>query len=119
MALVHKRLKRRLMMIIFLSFFLFLGGFIYGMYLLRSGLFDLSADFLKKWQIKRMDQPWKCMLMGTIITAILQNMFAVWVITSRLVATRLLTFYQSIGIILGAYVGKTITAEIKIGRAHV
>ncbi len=99
-------------MVIFLSFFLFLGGFIYGMYLLRSGLFDLSADFLKKWQIKRMDQPWKCMLMGTIITAILQNMFAVWVITSRLVATRLLTFYQSIGIILGAYVGKTITAEI-------
>lgn len=99
-------------MIIFLSFFLFLGGFIYGMYLLRSGLFDLSADILKKWQIKRMDHPWKCMLAGIMIAAILQNHLAVLVITSRLVSTRLITFYQFIGMMLGAYIGKTITTEI-------
>ena len=100
------------MMIIFLSFFLFLGGFIYGMYLLRSGLFDLTTDVLKKWPIKRMDHPWKCMLTGIMITAILQNHLAVLVITSRLVSTRFITFYQSIGIMLGAYIGKTITTEI-------
>lgn len=99
-------------MVILLSFILFLGGFIYGMFLLRSGLIDLSQILFKKWSIKPFDEPWKCMLIGIVSTLILQNIVAILFITSKLVSRRLLTFHQMIGIVLGSYIGKTITSEI-------
>lgn len=82
------------------------------MYLLRTGLFNLSADSLKKWLITLTDTPWKGVLLGTIITGILQSSSAVMIITIGLVAARMLTFNQSIGIILGTNIGTTITTEI-------
>ncbi|MRG87894.1 Na/Pi symporter [Salinibacillus xinjiangensis] len=93
-------------------FILALGVFLFGMYLVRTGLFKLSADKLKKWLAKLSDKPWKGLLLGTVVTAILQSSSAVTIMVVGLVAGRMLTFSQSIGIILGANIGTTVTTEI-------
>ena len=89
-----------------------IGLFIYGMTLLRAGLFNLSADSMKIWLTKVTETPWKGFLAGVGITCILQSSSAVMVITIGLISTRLLTFPQSIGIILGTNVGTTLTTEL-------
>ncbi|MBS4191349.1 Na/Pi cotransporter family protein [Bacillus sp. FJAT-49705] len=93
-------------------FVVFIGLFIYGMTLLRLGLFNLSADSLKIWLTKLTDTPWKGLLAGIVITCILQSSSAVMVITIGLISTRLLSFPQSIGIILGTNIGTTLTTEL-------
>ncbi|MBP1949314.1 Na/Pi symporter [Virgibacillus litoralis] len=99
-------------MIFLLSSFLFLGGLLYGMYLLRFGLFNLSTNSLRKWLISLTNTYWKGILLGIFISVILQNGSIVMVITVGLVATRLLTFPESVGFILGANIGATLTIEI-------
>lgn len=98
-------------MLYFFYFLLFILLFICGMTVLRTGLFNLSAHSLKNWLIKFTDSPWKGLLIGIIITGILQSSSAVMVITIGLVSARILTFPQSIGIILGTNIGTTFTAE--------
>lgn len=93
-------------------FILLIGLFIYGMTLLRSGLFNLSGDSLKKWVVNVTDTPWKGVLVGIIITILLQSSSAVMIITVGFVSARLLTFPQSIGIILGSNIGTTMTTEL-------
>ncbi|MFD1038778.1 Na/Pi symporter [Virgibacillus byunsanensis] len=99
-------------MIFVLSFLLFLGGFIYGMYLLRYGLFNLSTNSLRKRLINLTNTYWKGILVGIFITALFQNGSIVMVITVAFVAARLLTFPQSIGIILGTNIGTSINIEM-------
>jgi len=91
---------------------MFVGLFISGMLLLRFGLFKLSAESLKKWLIKFTDTPWKGLLTGTIVTGILQSSSAVTVLVIGLISAKMLTFRQSIGIILGANIGTAFTLEI-------
>lgn len=93
-------------------FILFIGLFIYGMTLLKSGLTNLSSESLKRRILQVTDAPWKGILLGTGITAIMQSSSAVLVITIGLISARLLTFPQSIGIILGTNIGTTVTAEL-------
>ncbi|WP_102348108.1 Na/Pi symporter [Bacillus sp. Marseille-P3661] len=98
-----------------LEFFLFtllIGLFLVGMYFLRTGLFNLSADSLKSWLVTLTDAPWKGIIVGTVITSILQSSSAVMIITIGLVAAKMLTFTQSIGIILGTNIGTTVTTEL-------
>ncbi|CAM3670019.1 Na/Pi symporter [Cytobacillus oceanisediminis] len=95
-----------------LLFLLLIAIFIYGMTLLRSGLFNLSADSLKNWLAVLTNAPWKGLLIGTFITAILQSSSAVMIITIGMVSARMLTFPQTIGIILGTNIGTTFTTEL-------
>lgn len=95
-----------------LLFFLLIGLFIYGMTLLRSGLYNLSADSLKSWLSVLTNSPWKGLIIGTFITAILQSSSAVMIITIGMVSAKMLTFPQSIGIILGTNIGTTFTTEL-------
>ncbi|MCE4046996.1 MULTISPECIES: Na/Pi symporter [Bacillaceae] len=85
--------------------------FIYGMTLLRTGLFNLSSHSLKALLEKLTNKPWKGMVAAIIITAVLQSSSAVMVLTIGLIAARVLTFPQSIGIILGTNIGTTFTTE--------
>jgi phosphate:Na+ symporter len=98
--------------LVLLVFLLLIGVFILGMTLLRSGLFALSGDSLKVWLTKLTDVPWKGMLAGILITCILQSSSAVMIITIGLISARMLSFPQSIGIILGTNIGTTITTEL-------
>lgn len=82
------------------------------MSVLRYGLFSLSGDELKRWLTKFTDNTWKSFLAGILITCILQSSSAVMIITIGLIAAKMLTFTQSIGIILGTNIGTTITTEL-------
>lgn len=99
-------------MLYLFSFCILICIFIFGMTLLRTGLFNVSADSLKNLILKLTDTPWKGLLVGTIITGVLQSSSAVMVITIGLISARMLTFRQSIGIILGTNIGTTFTTEI-------
>jgi phosphate:Na+ symporter len=52
------------------------------------------------------------MLCGTVLTALLQSSTAVTVFTIGLVDTGLLSFTQSLGIILGTNIGTTVTTQL-------
>lgn len=91
---------------------LFVGTFIYGMFLFSKGLFNFSGDSLNSWLYKITGAPWKGLLVGTIATAVLNSSSAVMVIVIGMISARILTFPQAIGIILGANIGTTVDAEI-------
>ncbi|KAA0549362.1 Na/Pi cotransporter family protein [Bacillus sp. BGMRC 2118] len=103
-------------------FCVFISIFMFGLSIMRIGLFQLSSDKLKEQLVKIAGNPLKGLLVGTIVTALLQSSSAVMVITVGFVTAGLLTFRQSIGIMLGANIGTTVTAElmtIDIGDAAV
>ena len=92
-----------------------LGGlalFLYGMRLMGNNLKESSSGTLKIVIGKITDNPLKAFILGLIITAIIQSSTATIVITSGLVAAGVLSLDQSLGIIIGANVGTTITGQI-------
>lgn len=95
-----------------LLFILCIGIFIFGMNIIRIGLFHLSAAKLKTWLIKLTSSPFKGMLTGIFMTALLQSSTAVMVIMIGLISAKIMTFPQSIGIILGTNIGTTFKTEI-------
>jgi len=86
--------------------------FLFGMQLMNIGLNNLAAHKLKEILTRFTKTPLHGFLTGTIITMIMQSSSAVSVITIGLTNARLLTFPQTIGIILGTNIGTTITTQI-------
>lgn len=97
---------------LFTLFAVFIALFLFGMTVMRIGLSNLGYDKLKDTLVQFTDSPIKGVLVGTVVTAILQSSSAVMVITVGFVAVGLLTFKQSIGIILGTNIGTVVTLEI-------
>lgn len=92
-----------------------LGGlalFLYGMKLMSGTLKECSSGTLKVVMEKVTNNPVKAFLLGVLITAIIQSSTATIVITSGLVAAGLITLDQSLGVIIGANVGTTVTGQI-------
>ena len=92
-----------------------LGGlamFLYGMRLMGDSLKENSSGTLKLAMEKVTNNPIKAFLLGIFITAIIQSSTATIVITSGLVGAGILTLRQSLGIIVGANVGTTVTGQI-------
>lgn len=52
------------------------------------------------------------MMVGTVVTSLVQSSTATTVMTVGLVNAGLLTFYKSVGVILGANIGTTITSQL-------
>ncbi len=86
--------------------------FFYGLSLMRTGLDRLAGHRLEEWLLRFTRTPWHGFLTGTIATALLQSSTAITVITVGLVNARVLTYRQSIGIILGTNVGTTVTTQL-------
>lgn len=92
-----------------------LGGlamFLYGMRLMGDGLKEGSSGALKKALEGVTNNSIKAFILGVLVTAIIQSSTATIVITSGLVAAGLLTLKQSLGIVIGANVGTTVTGQI-------
>lgn len=99
-------------MLYIILFILFILLFIFGMTIIRFGLFNLSANKLKGWMTKLTSNPLRGMVTGTFVTALLQSSSAVMVITIGLISAKIMTFPQSIGIILGTNIGTTFKTEL-------
>lgn len=92
-----------------------LGGlamFLYGMRLMGDSLKENSSGAFKNAMEKVTNNPVKAFLLGLLITCLIQSSTATIVITSGLVAAGILTLRQSLGIIVGANVGTTVTGQI-------
>ncbi|MBO4701180.1 MAG: Na/Pi cotransporter family protein [Lachnospiraceae bacterium] len=92
-----------------------LGGlalFLYGMRLMGNSLKEGQSGTLKVIMTKVTDNPVKAFLLGVLVTAVIQSSTATIVITSGLVAAGIISLNQSLGIIVGANVGTTVTGQI-------
>ena len=92
-----------------------LGGlamFLYGMRLMGDSLKQNSSGALKSAMSKVTDNPVKAFVLGVLVTALIQSSTATIVITSGLVGAGILSLHQSLGIIIGANVGTTVTGQI-------
>jgi len=92
-----------------------LGGlamFLYGMRLMGDSLKESSSGALKMAMERVTNNPVKAFILGVLVTALIQSSTATIVITSGLVGAGILTLHQSLGIIVGANVGTTVTGQI-------
>lgn len=92
-----------------------LGGlamFLYGMRMMGDGLKESSSGTLKKAMEKLTNTPVKAFFMGLVMTAVIQSSTATIVITSGFVGAGIISLGQSMGIVIGANVGTTVTGQI-------
>lgn len=95
-----------------ISLFGGLAMFLYGMRLMGDGLKDGSTGTLKKAMEQVTNNPFKAFLLGLLVTAVIQSSTGMIVITSGLVGAGIITLHQSLGIIVGANIGTTVTGQI-------
>ena len=95
-----------------ISLFGGLAMFLYGMRLMGDSLKESSSGALKIVMGRVTDNAIKAFFLGVMVTALIQSSTATIVITAGLVSAGILTLHQSIGIIVGANVGTTVTGQI-------
>ncbi len=111
----NHRAEGKYFMAIFYNIVAFLGGlsmFLYGMRVMGDGLKSSSGGAMQTALAKVTNKPVMGFLLGMLVACIIQSSTATIVITVGLVGAGLLTFHQSVGIVLGANVGTAITAQI-------
>ena len=89
-----------------------LGLFLYGMNTMSDGLQKFSGDRLRRILTAMTTNRVTGMLTGVLITALIQSSSATTVMVVSFVNAGLLTLGQSIGVIMGANIGTTVTAWI-------
>src|SRR3972149_3977253 len=92
-----------------------LGGlalFIFGMTTLSDSLQKVSSNSLKSIINILQKKPWASVLVGLGTTMVIQSSSATSVMTIGFVNAGLMTLKTAIGIIMGANIGTTITAQI-------
>ena len=87
-----------------------LGMFLYGMNLMSSGLQKAAGDKLRGFLAAMTSNPFKGVMTGLGITALIQSSSATTVMVVSFVNAGLLTLVQAIGVIMGANIGTTVTA---------
>ena len=98
-----------------LFIFNLIGGtalLMYGVDKLGDGLEKASGNIMKKILSVLTGRLMSAFAVGTILTAIVQSSTAITVLTVGFVNAGLMTLSQAIGIIYGANIGTTITAQI-------
>ena len=99
----------------FYDFLKLLGSlalFLYGMKIMSEGLQKFAGDRLRKILTAMTTNRVTGMLTGVLITALVQSSSATTVMVVSFVNAGLLTLSQSIGVIMGANIGTTVTAWI-------
>lgn len=89
-----------------------LAFFLYGISIMSSGLEKIAGSKLEKLLKKMTSNPFKGLLLGCGITAVIQSSSAVTVMLIGLVNSGLMDLSQTIGVIIGTNIGTTITAWI-------
>lgn len=97
------------------SVFSLLGGlafFLYGMNIMSEGLEKMAGSKFEGFLKSMTSTPLKGLLLGVVITALIQSSSAVTVMLVGLVNSGIMSLTQSIGVIMGSNIGTTITAWI-------
>jgi phosphate:Na+ symporter len=89
-----------------------LGLFIFGIWEMSEGLHKASGERMRRILHNLTGSPFKGVLVGAGITSIIQSSSATTVMVVGFVNAGLLTLVQALGIIFGANIGTTITAQL-------
>jgi phosphate:Na+ symporter len=89
-----------------------LGLFIFGIHLMGSGLHKAAADKMRKILAALTTTPFIGMLVGLGVTSIIQSSSATTVMLVGFVNAGLMTLKQALGVIYGANIGTTVTAQL-------
>lgn len=84
----------------------------YGVSLMGDGLEKASGETMRKILTVLTGKVWSAFLVGIFVTAIVQSSTAVTVLTVGFVNSGLMQLHQAVGIIYGANIGTTITAQL-------
>lgn len=87
-----------------------LGLFLYGMKMMSEGLQRVAGDKMRSILSAITANRFKGLMTGLLITSIIQSSSATTVMVVSFVNAGLLTLVQSIGVIMGANIGTTVTA---------
>ena len=90
-----------------------IGGlslFLFGMTVLSSGLEKLSGGKLEKLLEKLSGNLFKGVLLGTVVTGLIQSSSTTTVMVVGFVNSGIMRLKQAVGVIMGANIGTTITA---------
>ncbi len=88
------------------------GLFLYGMTLMSDGLEKLAGKNMEVLIAKLSGKVFHGIVVGSIVTAIIQSSSATTVMVVGFVNAGIMTLKQAIGIIMGANIGTTITAQL-------
>lgn len=92
-----------------------LGGaavFLFGIFYMSDSIQKFGGRRFGEIVERCTSNRFKALLVGTVVTALIQSSSATTVMVVGLINSGLMQFAQSIGIILGANIGTTITAQI-------
>ena len=89
-----------------------LALFIYGMTTMGKGLERAAGSKLEITLEKMTGNVFKALLMGMVVTMVIQSSSATTVMVVGFVNAGIMSLRQSVGVILGANIGTTITAQI-------
>ena len=97
------------------DWFIFFGGiglFLYGMSIMSTGFRNVFGDKLKGILEGATKNRVRAVLIGLLITLIIQSSSATDLMVIGFVNSGMMTLSQAIGVILGANIGTTVTAQI-------
>lgn len=92
-----------------------IGGlalFLYGMHVMGEGLSRVSGGRMEKILERLTKNPIKGVLLGTVVTAVIQSSSATTVMVVGFVNSGIMKLSQAIGVIMGANIGTTVTSWI-------
>ena len=89
-----------------------LAMFLYGMNMMSSGIQKAAGGKLRSLLGAMTSNPFKAVLTGFGVTALIQSSSATTVLVVSFVSAGLLSLRQAIGVIMGANIGTTVTAWI-------
>ena len=92
-----------------------LGGialFLYGMSIMGAGLEKLAGGKMQGVLQKLTSSTLKAVIFGTLITGVIQSSAGTVVICVGLVNSGIMTLTQSVGVIMGANIGTTVTGQL-------
>lgn len=90
-----------------------IGGlalFLFGIQFMGDGLKSIAGEKLQDYIDRYTNKPWKGILVGAVITVFIQSSSATSAIAIGFVRAGLMSLEQSVGIIIGANIGTTVTA---------
>ena len=86
--------------------------FLYGMSIMGTGLEKLAGGKMEAVLQRLTSSVWKAVLLGAILTGLIQSSAGTTVICIGLVNSGIFTLSQAIGIIMGANIGTTVTGQL-------
>lgn len=89
-----------------------LGLFLYGMKLMGDGLENAAGEGLKSILEKATSNKFMGVLVGAVVTAVVQSSSATTVMVVGFVNAGLMNLSQAVGVIMGANIGTTVTAQL-------